>query len=91
MTQLTITQLRGAVQALESVVDGLAAEMGVAHQELARRPYAILRRIPLVAAPAALVEAIQLGITAGVYDSIRAANHIAGACVVELCDWIEPR
>lgn len=85
----TIGQLRGAVDLAQDAVEATVNAVAEAHQDIARVPYAVLSRIPVVAEPAQAIEQVQLAITSGVYDAIRGVNRLAGSAATCLLDWIE--
>ncbi|HEX9373835.1 MAG TPA: hypothetical protein VF897_22680 [Roseiflexaceae bacterium] len=91
MDSKTIRQLRGANDLLQDAVESGARAIGEAHQAVARRPYALLEQICVVAAPARAIERAQQTVTAGVYQSIRTINRIAGSLAAQGLDWLEER
>lgn len=66
-----------------------ASLLRVHPQPSARKPYAVLNRIPVVATPARAVEQVQLAITGGVYQAIHAVNRLAGSAATRILDRFE--
>ena len=89
MQKRTIRKLRGAVELVTDAVDAAATEAQRAHEELARKPYAVLARIEPIAGPAKTIESLQFAITALAYGAVRAGNAIAGAVVTTAIDRLE--
>ena len=64
------------------VIDSVHAavnESETVHTEIARYPYAVLKRITPIAAPVRVVEFVQQSVTGLVYRSIRVITTVAGA------------
>jgi hypothetical protein len=60
-------------------------------KETARRPFAILERIPPIAAPARGVHLVHDAAVSGVHGAIRLVNQAAGAVIGAAIDVIELR
>ena len=84
MEEQTMRQAQGAVELLRDGVQGAAAAIGAAQEEIAAIPYGVLRRVPLAAGPAAAAERIQRDITGLVYGSVRAVTGVTAAAAVVL-------
>ena len=62
-------------------VDQGAAAIERVHLETARRPFAILEHIPVLAVPAQTVHTIHDATASSVYALIRIVNHAAGKTI----------
>jgi hypothetical protein len=82
-------QLRGAKDLAQDAVAATVDEVAKAHTEIARASYAVLAWFPVVAESASAIAQVQLTITSGVYDAIRAVNRLAGDAANRLLDRIE--
>ncbi|MEO8055001.1 MAG: hypothetical protein ABI768_07600 [Acidobacteriota bacterium] len=89
MEKRTIRKLRGAAELVTDAVDAATTEAQRAHEELARRPYAVLARIEPIAGPAKAIESLQFAITRIAYETVRAGNAIVGAVVTTALDRLE--
>jgi hypothetical protein len=81
-----LRQMRGAVDLAQEAVAATVDAIAEAHLDIARTPYAVLERIPVIAQPAHAIEQVQRTITTGVYAAIRGVNRVVGsaaACVVD--------
>lgn len=91
MSHLTLEQIRGVKDLIH---DAVAAGVDVAektHVAIARQPYAILKQVGIIAAPVGLIEHVQMGITSGVYQSIRAVNWLVATVATGAIDMLEQR
>jgi len=84
-----IGQLRGAVDLAQDAVEATVNAVAEAHQEIARVPYAVLGRIPVVAEPALAIEQIHLALTGSVYAAIHGVNRLTGSAANCLLDQVE--
>jgi hypothetical protein len=91
MTQLTLPQMRGIKDLAQTAINEAVSAIEAAHNEIARRPYAIMAWFPPIAGTARAVECVQGSITNSVYHSIRAANAMAGALATLALDVAEIR
>ena len=82
MEEQTVQQLQGAAELLRDGVQAAARSIETAHLEIAEVPYRVLRRVPLVALPAAAVGRVQRDITQLAYRSVRAAAGAVAAGVL---------
>lgn len=89
MSPLTLAQLKGLQELVQDVVSASVDAVEETHRAIARQPFAVLEWIPGVATPARLVEQAQDAVATGVYQSIRAVNHLAGAATAQALDWLE--
>lgn len=90
MERHTLQQLRGAIDLITDVVDATVREIEVAHQAMARRPYAVLKQIEPIAQPARGIEQVQITITTSAYGAIRTVNRVAGGIATGVLDRFEP-
>ncbi|NWG20039.1 MAG: hypothetical protein HXY39_06890 [Chloroflexi bacterium] len=79
MDEHTLRQLHGANDLLEETIGMVIPRIAAIHRSIARQPFAILTRIPPIAAPVRSIECIQRAITDGVYLTILEVNAAAGA------------
>lgn len=89
MTELSWAQIRGIADLLH---DGVALAVNLTartHRAIARQPFGVLERIPLLALPAAAINTIQHTITRSVYGTIHAVNNGAGAIVSYTLNIVE--
>ncbi len=91
MTKLSIQQIRGIKDLIQDTVDAGVKETARVHQAIARQPYALLEKLNLITVPVRAVERAQEAITAGIYQSIRAVNQIAGGLATQVIDRLEAR
>jgi hypothetical protein len=89
MSQLSIQQLRGLKDLIQDAVAGGVNITEETHQAIARQPYALLAKIPIIATPAHVVEHVQQTVTGSVYQTIRAVNQVAGALANQVLDHLE--
>src|SRR5262249_28230867 len=72
------SELQGAVDAVTALVaHGVATVEGI-HVAIARKPYASLRRMPVVGEVSEMVRSVDRGITGLVYGAIRAGVAVTG-------------
>lgn len=93
MESETVRQLHGAKDLVRDLVDVAALKIGDVNLAIARRPYAVLARVPVVATVARQVGQIQTGVTVGVYAAIRVVNRtvaVAGGAAIEVAALVEP-
>ncbi len=91
MSRLSIQQLRGLKDLIQ---DAVAAGVNITeetHQAIARQPYALLEKIPIIATPAHVIENVQQTVTSGVYQTIRAVNQVSGAFANQVLDRLEEK
>lgn len=86
MEQHVVLQLHGAKDLVQDAVEATVNAVAEAHRDIARTPYAVLGRIPVVAGPARAIEQVQVAITDGVYAAIHGVNRLAGSTATRLLD-----
>lgn len=91
MAKMTIQQIRGLNDLIQDAVDAGVQETAQIHQAIARQPYALLEKIPVVAAPVRTIRRVQEAITDGVYQTIRTLNRTAGILATQVIDYLEER
>ena len=91
MERLTIQHIRGVKDLTQETIDALVSAIEEAHQDIARLPYAMLAQIEAIAAPVHAIEHVQQGVTASVYQAIRAINQLVGTAATQLIDRLEAR
>lgn len=80
----TLRQLRGGVELAADAVEAATGAIAEAHQAIARQVYAPFGYLGPLAAPARLVEQIQMTITIQVYRSIQATSRLVARTAVAL-------
>jgi hypothetical protein len=91
MPQLTVPQMRGIKDLIQTAVDEAVGAIEAAHYDIARKPFVVLAWFKPIAMPARDVECVQQSITSSVYRSIRAANLLAGALATLVLEEVERR
>jgi len=91
MRQLTVQQMRGIQDLVQTAVHEATNALEGAQHNVARKPYAVMERIWPIAHTASAVESVQMSITKRVYHSIRTANTIAGSLAALALDQLEKR
>ncbi len=91
MDKQTIRRLRGINDLLVDAVDAGVTRTEQIHQSIARYPYAVLKRIGLVAAPATAIEFVQTTITGSVYWTLRLATRVSGVAVAQVLERLDTR
>lgn len=76
-----IRRWRGLTALIADMVANGASAVERVHIATASRPFAILRQIPVVSAPASVIEAIHHASVAGVYASVRAVTRVVETAV----------
>lgn len=89
MEDHVLRQLRGAKDLAQDAVAATTTAVAEAHHDIARKSYAVLGQIPVVAEPARAIEQVQLEITDGVYQAIHAVNRLAGSAATRILDCVE--
>jgi len=75
---MTTSRWRGALTLVGQMVDQGAAAIERVHLETARRPFAILESIPLLAVPAQSVHTVHDATASSAYALVRIVNDAAG-------------
>ena len=84
----TLRQLRGGVELAATAVEAATGAIAEAHQAIARQVYAPFDYLGPLAAPARMVEQIQMTITIQVYRSIQVTSRlVARGAVALLQSW----
>ncbi len=78
MDDTTRRKLKGLNDLVVDTVHAAVDETEKVHNEIARYPYAVLKRITPLAAPVGVIEFVQQSVTGLVYRSIRVATKVAG-------------
>lgn len=78
MDETTRRKLKGLNDLVIDTVHAAVDETEKVHSEIARYPYAVLKRITPLATPVRVVEFVQLSVTGLVYRSIRVVTNVAG-------------
>lgn len=90
MTSLTLRRWRGLGVLLEDAVEHGSRAVQQVHTETARRPFAVLEAIPLVAIPTRGVHLLHDAIVTTVYGVIRLVNRAVGSAAGVALDLCEP-
>jgi|GEM_PF-1436481 len=80
----TLRQLRGGVELAATAVEAATGAIAEAHQAIARQVYATFDYLGPLAAPARMVEQIQMTITIQVYRSIQVTSRLVAHGAVAL-------
>lgn len=91
MDELTMRQMRGALELTRDAVDGAAVAIGRAHGDIARSTYRIVACVAPIAPAARAIEAAQMQMTDGVYEAIRAVNQVAATAAISALDLVSGR
>jgi hypothetical protein len=75
---MTTSRWRGVLTLVGQMVDQGAAAIERVHLETARRPFAILESIPILAVPAQSVHTVHDATASSVYALVRIVNDAAG-------------
>jgi hypothetical protein len=89
MAKLSMPQIRGAKDLIQEAVEAGITATEQMHLAIARKPYALLAKIDVIAGPVRAVELIQQTITGGVYRAIRIANRLTGAIATQVIDRLD--
>ena len=89
MALLTWRQLHGVNELVQDAVEATTNAVAEVDRDIFRRPYAVLKRIPITADSADTIEQVHETISAGVYDGIRAINRLAGRTATGILDRME--
>jgi hypothetical protein len=89
MAQLTVAQMRGVKDLVQTAIDETVRSIEATHNDIARKPYAVLEWFRPITTPAGGVECVQQSISSTVFTSIRAANSLTGACASLVLDVVE--
>jgi hypothetical protein len=63
MGQLTVQQMRGIQDLVQTAISEATSAIEDAHHDIARKPYAVMERIAPIAGTASIVEGLQLSVT----------------------------
>jgi hypothetical protein len=91
MAKLTVRQLRGLNDLITDAVAVGVTRIEQIHRAIARRPYAILKRISPIAAPVRTVEFVETTISGSVYWSIRLVTEVSGRVVSQALERLDLR
>jgi hypothetical protein len=91
MDKPTLRQMKGLNDLVADAVEAAVTRAEEMHRAIARRPYAVLKRISPVAAPMRIVEFVETRISGSVYWTVRFATRVSGAFVAEVLDRLDAR
>ncbi len=91
MDKQTVRQLQGAIDLLHDATTAVAGAVGTSQTGTARVPYAVLKSIPGIRKPAAMVERTQSNITELVYWSIRSITVVSTAAAGRVLRHLDQR
>lgn len=91
MKKPNIKQLRGAKDLLQEAVEAGVNATEKVHHAIAKKPYAVLGSLPVIAVPVRHIETVQTTITTGVYRAIRAVNKTSGTLATHLIDRLDDK
>ena len=86
MSDLSIEQIRGIKDLIHDAVIITVNTTEDTHHALARPPYAVLRRVPGIARPAALIEQTQIAITRSAYQAVRTLAALTALLATQMID-----
>jgi hypothetical protein len=89
MSRFSIQHARGLKDLIQETVEAGVNATEQVHQSIAKQPYAVLKRIPLIAPPARLIERLQHTVTSGVYQTIRVVTQASGILATQALDHLE--
>ena len=89
MALLTWRQLHGVNELVQGAVEATTNAVAEVDRDIFRRPYAVLKRIPITADSADTIEQVHQTISTGVYGGIRAINRLAGRTATRVLDRLE--
>lgn len=84
-------RLRGIKDLVQETVDAVATTAEETQVTITRMPYAVLEQIGPIALPVRLIKQCHLGLTSGIYQSVRGINRLVGAGATLLIDQVEAR
>jgi len=91
MSRFSIQQAKGLKDLVQETVEAGTNATEQVHQSIAKQPYAVLKRIPLIAPPARIIEQCQHAVTSGIYQSIRVINRVSGTLATKALDRLEEK
>jgi len=89
MNQQTLRKLHGLNDLTRETIDAMVVAIAKTHRDIARRPYALLEQVDVIAVPVQAIEHVQQAVTDGVYQAIRAVNYTVGSVVAHVLDRLE--
>jgi hypothetical protein len=84
MTSSRIDQIQGLSDLVHEAVAAGVTEVALAHQAIARMPFALLQQIGCIAPPVRLVERTHTAISDITFRSIHAINRLAHAATTQV-------
>lgn len=89
MPKIPIKQIRGAKDLIHDAVNAGINATEEVHQAIARKPYALLEKIDVIATPVKAVGHVQHFVTSRVYQAVRTVNKLTGIIATQVIDRIE--
>ena len=89
MEKDTIGKLRGLNSLVAEALDAGVTRTEQIHRAIARRPYAVLKRISPVASPVRTVEFVESTISGMVYWTIRLATRAGGGAIAHVLTQLD--
>jgi hypothetical protein len=89
MSRLSLQQARGLKDLIQETVEAGASAIEKVHQDIACQPFAVLKKINVIAVPVQAIETVHQTITGGVYTSVRTVNRIAGVLATQVLNRLE--
>lgn len=81
-----IRQVQGALQLLQTGIDRASHRVEEMHLAIAKKPFGVLRMVPVVNLGAGLVEHLHDGITQGVHRAIRGSSEVLLSTAIKALD-----
>lgn len=85
---LTVRQWRGLVDLTQTAVVEASRAVERVHRQTARRTFVVLERVPVVAAPTAVVRCLHDATLTSVYATIRLVASAAGTAIGTVLDGL---
>lgn len=81
-----IRQVQGALQLLQTGIDRASHRVEEMHLAIASKPFAVLRKVPVVNLGAGIAEQLHNGITEGVHRAIRSSSEVLLSTAIKALD-----
>ncbi len=91
MAKPTLRQLRGLNDLITDAVAAGVSRTEEIHRAIARRPYAVLKRIGPIGTPVRTVEFVETTISGSVYWTVRLATEVSGRFVSHVLERLDVR
>lgn len=82
-----IRQMQGALHLLQTGIDRGSQRVEEMHLAIAKKPFDLLRLVPVVNLAAGVVEKIHDGVTHGVHRTLRSANELVLGTAIQALEF----